>query len=717
MASHHVAYEFGEFQLDRDERVLRRGTATVPLTPKATEILLALIDERGHIVEKADLMRQVWADTAVEEGNLTQNIYTLRRVLSDTDGKCPFIETVPRRGYRFVGSVRIVQASPVQFIAPINSNISPTPDLKVNEAAGHGEMKASLWSRRPVASFVLGLAAISGVVAAAFPWTARRQGTPPAMTESAPVRLTSNPADVSVTSAHISRDGRHLAFGDRTGLQVRSIDSGRVHRFPDTEGMDVYGWTPDSAGILASRCGDVSCVGWVISLVGQDRHRTGAVWSRDERVLASPDGQRLLRFTFAPAKKTLAVDPMNGSPTQIVATGDIVGPTWSVDGRRVLFVRFSANTIESVPAEGGRPLEVFRGPWNTLIRGAIELPDRTILISMFPPGSLPGTSGESELWRAHPDPAGVVREAPRRLTWSAANATSLTVSSNGRAAYLNTRFQLDAYVADGDLRHGSVDVPRRFTLSDSDNLAYSWTPDSSAILLSSNRHGTWDIFKQPFDSDIAEPFRGGARNQRYPGVTNDGRWVLYADGSGTGADDNIMRVSLSGGAVAEVASQVGNGRVQCAQHGRCVLIQEKDKSYVISSLHPLEGKGRELARIPVTSGFRLLPDGDSFAYILPTENGIANRVRLISFTGKPDTDIVVKDAVALTGLGWLPSNAGFLSTDRGKLLLGLPDGTSKVLWAPTGLSSIQWAVPSPDERHVVINVMTRHTNAWMVSGF
>ena len=60
MAPHHVVYEFGEFHLDRDERVLRRGTATVPLTPKATEILLTLIDYRGHIVEKADLMRPLY---------------------------------------------------------------------------------------------------------------------------------------------------------------------------------------------------------------------------------------------------------------------------------------------------------------------------------------------------------------------------------------------------------------------------------------------------------------------------------------------------------------------------------------------------------------------------------------------------------------------------------------------------------------------------------
>ncbi len=104
--------------------MLRRGNVTVPLTPKATEILLTLIDRRGHIVEKSDLMRQVWPDTAVEEGNLSQNIYTLRKVLSNGDGKCSFIETVPRRGYRFVGSVRMLHDPPAdrepqeQFASP-----------------------------------------------------------------------------------------------------------------------------------------------------------------------------------------------------------------------------------------------------------------------------------------------------------------------------------------------------------------------------------------------------------------------------------------------------------------------------------------------------------------------------------------------------------------------------------------------------------------------
>ena len=587
----------------------------------------------------------------------------------------------------------------------------------VNIGTGSATVRRRGWTRKRT----LGLAAALGVAfvaVAAFVWTTRRTTDEPML-----VRLTSNPSGMSVTSAHISPDGRHLAFADPTGVQVRSIDGGRVHRFSDTQGMDVYGWTPDSAGVLASRCDNLACVGWAIALVGQDRQRTGAVWSRPERVLVAPDGKRLLRWNYATAKSFLAVDPLNGSPAREVATGDVFMPTWSADGKRVVYIRSENQTIESVSAEGGTAIEVFRAPEGQVMRSVIELPDRTILISMMPSrpsiarpsGLIPGTPGQSGLWRVYPDRTGVVRNPPRRLTANGANATDLTASSTGRVAFLDIRNQSDVYVADGDVRGGSVNVPRRFTLSDSDNLAYTWTPDSAAVLFSSNRHGSWDIFKQRLESDIAEPFFSGPRHEGYPGITSDGRWVLYADG--TSEDDNIMRASLSGGAPAEVVPLVGRGRLQCAAHGRCVLLEVKDRSFWISSLHPLEGKGRELARIPATNGFRLLPDGDTFAYILPTENGIRNRVRLLSFVGKPDTDIVVKDAAALVGLGWLPSSAGFLTTDRGKLLLVFPNGTAKVLWAPTGLTSIDWAVPSPDERHLVINVSTRQSNAWMVSGF
>src|SRR6476620_2291191 len=96
------SYEFGRFRLNVAERVLLREGELVPLTPKVFDILLTLVENSGQVVSKDDLMKRVWPNTFVEEGNLTQNISLLRKALGETPGGVQFIETVPRRGYRFV---------------------------------------------------------------------------------------------------------------------------------------------------------------------------------------------------------------------------------------------------------------------------------------------------------------------------------------------------------------------------------------------------------------------------------------------------------------------------------------------------------------------------------------------------------------------------------------------------------------------------------------
>lgn len=96
------SYEFGRFRLNVADRVLLREGELVPLTPKVFDILLVLVESSGQVVAKDDLMKRVWPNTFVEEGNLTQNISLLRKALGETPGGVQFIETVPRRGYRFV---------------------------------------------------------------------------------------------------------------------------------------------------------------------------------------------------------------------------------------------------------------------------------------------------------------------------------------------------------------------------------------------------------------------------------------------------------------------------------------------------------------------------------------------------------------------------------------------------------------------------------------
>src|SRR5262245_22442043 len=101
-------YEFGSFRLDPTERLLLRGSEVLVLPPKVFDTLLVLIERDGRVASKTELMEAIWADAFVEESNLSQNIYTLRRTLGvDEQGK-QLIETVPRRGYRFAVPVRTV---------------------------------------------------------------------------------------------------------------------------------------------------------------------------------------------------------------------------------------------------------------------------------------------------------------------------------------------------------------------------------------------------------------------------------------------------------------------------------------------------------------------------------------------------------------------------------------------------------------------------------
>src|SRR5215813_12633296 len=90
--------------MDSGERILLRDGRLVELTPKEFDLLLVLVENRGRVVEKERLMREIWPDTAVEEGNLTTNISTLRKALEEGDGQ-RYVQTLPRRGYRFVGQV------------------------------------------------------------------------------------------------------------------------------------------------------------------------------------------------------------------------------------------------------------------------------------------------------------------------------------------------------------------------------------------------------------------------------------------------------------------------------------------------------------------------------------------------------------------------------------------------------------------------------------
>jgi TolB-like protein/tetratricopeptide (TPR) repeat protein len=123
-------YQFGPFSLDAVERVLLREGRLVSLPAKALTTLLVLVRNSGHLVEKDVLMNEVWPDEDVEEGNLAQHIFLLRKALGETSQSRKYIETVPRRGYRFLGEVREING------AAIPATRSPLSRLKEQRTEG-----------------------------------------------------------------------------------------------------------------------------------------------------------------------------------------------------------------------------------------------------------------------------------------------------------------------------------------------------------------------------------------------------------------------------------------------------------------------------------------------------------------------------------------------------------------------------------------------------
>lgn len=129
-----MSYEFGPFRLDARERLLLRDGKGVALTPKVFDVLLVLVQNNGHILSKDEVMKHVWPNTAVEEGNVSRNISTLRKALGEAPHKGQYIETIPWRGYRFVANVKEVpdsQAGPrIDSIAVLPfKNVKADPSL------------------------------------------------------------------------------------------------------------------------------------------------------------------------------------------------------------------------------------------------------------------------------------------------------------------------------------------------------------------------------------------------------------------------------------------------------------------------------------------------------------------------------------------------------------------------------------------------------------
>lgn len=268
-------YDFEGFRLDvRRRRLLLQGQP-VPITPKALELLLILVERRGRVVEKDDLVRLLWPDTIVEEANLTQSVFIARKALGEAPGENRFIATAARQGYRFVADVKEVEEAPA---IPLASSRTPTP----SERAVTDTKPFWTRGRRIAAGVALAGAILVGLVAL----LVQRSGVAP----SDPIRSL---AVLPLRSMSASIDDQHFADGLTDALiadlatvsALRVVSRQSVMRYK--ESLSSLPQISSELGVDALIEGSVARSGGRLRLTAQlvhgpsDRHLWAASFDRD----------------------------------------------------------------------------------------------------------------------------------------------------------------------------------------------------------------------------------------------------------------------------------------------------------------------------------------------------------------------------------------------------------------------------------------------------
>ena len=154
-------FEFGEFQLNVGEQQLLRNGRPLALPPKAFDLLVALVERGGQLVARETLLKQVWPDTFVECGSLSYNISVIRKALADCQGCRTFIETVPKRGYRFVPRLVVVPVEPSMSVVVLPFGWDSADPGSEYVADGLTESLINTLSRLPGVRVIARLAAFT----------------------------------------------------------------------------------------------------------------------------------------------------------------------------------------------------------------------------------------------------------------------------------------------------------------------------------------------------------------------------------------------------------------------------------------------------------------------------------------------------------------------------------------------------------------------------
>jgi serine/threonine protein kinase len=547
-------------------------------------------------------------------------------------------------------------------------------------------------------------------------------------------QLTSNSSDAPVTAAAISPDGKYLTYTDNTGIYLRVIETNERHALSAPPGFtaSALSWFPDGTRLLASGTlakGTVPSV-WAISILGGSPLKL-----RDAARLAtvSPNGSRIA-FLSGDAKEIWLMKRNGEEPRRLVAASErdvYIELSWFPDSERLGYLKQGLGTDKSdvsIEARGlaeSQSVSILSDP--RLVSFSVLSPERLII-------SLTESSvntQEANLWEIRLDRGtGQPRSSPRRLTnWTGFLLTRLTATADGKhLAYLKGATQADAFIAELEGKGARLKPPQRLTFDDSLDFPAAWTPDSKAILFTSNRNGNLDIFKQALDQRSAEAVVAGPEDECDPIVSPDGAWILYFNlptfrRMNSAEPVPLMRAPFSGGPPQVVVSERGFSSVRCVgpPANLCVMDQRVGQQLLFFALDPFQGKGRELSRMELDTGvvdytWMPSPDGSKLAVVISGER--QGRIHLFPLNNPHNSfqDILVKDYGQLVGINWSVDGNGFYVTTSTTLppsLLYVDWQGHAQLLRQAGSSFGIYCLPSPNGRYLALGEGTTTANVWI----